>query len=137
MIRFIRARLVYTWGGLHRYFGNLNSMRSEHSAAVRCFSRAYELDPNFRRARLDRAILLFRELGRLEEAIADFDALLAKNPADGPALFNRALAAQESGRYQDAVNDLQAYLALPEEQPFNEQARRILALLQALIAEDE
>ncbi|MFQ5399439.1 MAG: hypothetical protein ACE5E7_07560 [Anaerolineae bacterium] len=133
MIRFLWAWLVYNWGGLHRYFGIKNNLRREHEAAVHYFGHAYRMDPTFRRARLERGILLWRELGRLEEAQADFDALLAEDPAYGPALLNRALVAQESGRYRDALRDLEAYLALPEKEPYWAEASRTAALLRALL----
>ena len=96
MLRFLWAYLVYTWGGLHRYFGNQNAMRSEHEAAVRYFTKAYEIDPTFLRVRLERGVLLFRELGRTDEALADFDALVEEDPIyAAPALFNRAMLAQQ------------------------------------------
>lgn len=135
-MRFIRAYLVYTWGGLHRLFGNMNNLRREHETAVRYFSRAYEIDPSFRRVRLERGTLLWRELGRSEEALADFNALLAEDPAYGPALFSRALVAQEHGRYQDALDDLDTYLALPEPEPYWEEAARTASLLRELMAEN-
>jgi tetratricopeptide (TPR) repeat protein len=134
MLRFIYAWLVYTWGGLHRYFGNQNSMRSEHERAVHYFTRAYEIDPDFRQARLARAILYFRELGRSQEALADFNALLADDPTYAEALLNRAMLAQEHGRYQDALDDLQAYLQLAPDQHLIE-VQRMAATLQALLDE--
>lgn len=135
MLRYIRAYLVYTWGGLHRYFGNMNHLRSEHETAVRYFNRAYEIDPTFRRVRLERATLLWRELARSDEALADFNELLAEDPDYGPALFGRALVLQEYGRYQEALTDLDAYLALPDPQPYWDEARRTAALLRELLAE--
>ncbi len=134
MLRFLWAYLVYTWGGLHRYFGNKNSMRSEHEAAVRYFSKAYDIDPTFQRVRLERGVLLFRELGRTEEALADFDALLAEDPDYAPALFNRALLAQQNGRYQDALNDLEAYQALNPAQ-YQKETTHLITLLHALLDE--
>ena len=136
MLRFVRAWLIYTWGGLHRYFGNQNKMRSEHEAAVRYFTRAYKIDPTWRQARLERGILLYRELQRLDEALVDFDALLADDPAYGPALFNRAMLAQEAGRYQDALDDLEAYLRLPGEE-YQAEATRIATFLRQLIEEKD
>ena len=133
-MRFVRAWLIYTWGGLHRYFGNQNKMRSEHEAAVRYFTRAYKIDPTWRRARLERGILLYRELQRLDEALVDFDALLANDPAYGPALFNRAMLAQEAGRYQDALDDIEAYLHLPGEE-YQAEATRIATFLRQLVEE--
>jgi tetratricopeptide (TPR) repeat protein len=132
MLRFLWAYLVYTWGGLHRYFGNQNSLRSEHEAAVRYFSKAYAIDPTFRRVRLERGVLLFRELGRMEEALADFDALLAEDPTYAPALFNRALLAQQNGRYHDALADLKAYTALSPNE-YQKETSYLISLLQDLI----
>jgi len=136
MFPFIRAWLIYTWGGLHRYFGNQNNMRSEHEAAVRYFTRAYRIDPTFRRARLERGILLYRELQRLDEALVDFDALLADDPTYGPALFNRAMLAQEAGRYQSALDDIEAYLQLPAEE-YRAEATRIATFLRQLLEEKD
>lgn len=133
MLRFIWAYLVYTWGGLHRYFGNMNNLRREHETAVRYFTRAYNIDPTFHRVRLERATLLWRELSRPDEALADFNGLLEEMPDYGPALFGRALVLQEHGRYQDALDDLDAYLALPEPEPYWDEARRTAALLRELL----
>ncbi|MCA9971246.1 MAG: tetratricopeptide repeat protein [Anaerolineales bacterium] len=135
MIRTVWAWLLFTWGGLHRYFGNLNSMRREHEAAVRYFSRAYAVDPTFYQARLARAVLLWRELGRLDEAQADLDAILAVAPAYAPALLNRAMVAQEDGRFQDAQTDLEAYLRLPDAD-YQDEAQRLLAALRDINAPD-
>lgn len=134
MLRFLWAYLVYTWGGLHRYFGNQNSMRSEHEAAVRYFSKAYEIDPTFQRVRLERGVLLFRELGRMEEAQADFDALLEEDPEYAPALFNRAMLAQQNGRYPDALADLEAYQLLAD-QEYRHEAEQLILLLRTLLSD--
>lgn len=136
MIRFVRAWLWYTWGGLHRYFGNKHSLRSEHEAAVRYFSRAFEIDSSFRRVRLERAVLLWRELGREAEAVTEFDHLLTDDPDYAPALLNRAMIAQNEGRYSAALVDLDRYLQLPESETGNyrEEARRTAELLRDLAA---
>jgi tetratricopeptide (TPR) repeat protein len=132
MLRFLLARIYYMWGSLHRNFGNQTSFRREHRSAIRYFSRAYELDPGLRQARLDRGIILWREMGRVEEAIADFDALLEQDPNYGPALLNRAAAQQEAGRYRQALADLDAFLQLPDE---DEEYRRIAQRTRTLIRE--
>jgi tetratricopeptide (TPR) repeat protein len=137
MRRFIWSWLLYTWGGLHRLFGNQNSMKSEHERAVHYFSRAYAVDPRFRNARLQRGILLGRELGRHDEALADFGALLADDPDYGPALLNRALVLQELGRYREALADLDAYLNLPDKEEHWDHANRIAALLRDIVAEQD
>lgn len=135
MLRFLWAYLVYTWGGLHRLFGNKNSMRSEHEAAVRYFNKAYEIDPTFQRVRLERGILLYRELGRYEEALADFNALLADESGyEQEALFNRALLRQHQAQYQESLTDLNAFLELPPNAYYQE-AKRIRDMLQAMLNE--
>lgn len=133
MLRFLWAYLVYTWGGLHRYFGNQNAMRSEHEAAVRYFTKAYEIDPTFLRVRLERGVLLFRELGRTDEALADFNALVEEDPIyAAPALFNRAMLAQQNGRYQDALHDLEAYMALSP-RDYLQETQHLMDVLRSLV----
>ncbi len=136
MWRIIWARILYMWGSLHRNFGNRSSFNREHQQAVRRFSQAYEMDPDLREARLDRGILLYRELGLLDEAKADFDALLDDDPAYGPALLNRAMLAQERGHYALALADLDAYLALPQEDDeYWPMASRTAAVLREIVAD--
>ncbi|HUS95041.1 MAG TPA: hypothetical protein VMZ24_07705 [Patescibacteria group bacterium] len=138
MWRVIWARILYMWGSLHRNFGNRSSFNREHQHAVRRFSQAYEIDPELREARLDRGILLYRELGLLDEAKADFDALLEDDPAYGPALLNRALLLQERGQYALALADLDAYLLLPgEEDEYMLLANRTAAILRDVVADLE
>ena len=136
MLRIIWARILYMWGSLHRNFGNRSNFRREHHHAVRRFSQAYELDPGLREARLDRGIILYRELGLIDEAKADFDALLEDDPAYGPALLNRAMIAQERGHYRLSLADLDAYLALPkEDDEYWRIADRTASLLRELVAD--
>ena len=115
LFRLLLARTLYMWGSLHRNFGNKSNFQREHRSAVHRFSQAFRIDPSLRRARLDRGILLYREMGRPDEALADFDALLAEDPEYGPALLNRAMISQERGRYASALADLEAFLELPEQ----------------------
>lgn len=138
MFRFIRSWLIYTWGGLHRYFGNQNRMRSEHEHAVRYFARAYAIDPNFWQARVARAVLLYRELERPQDAVDEFDAILADDPECGPALFNRAMAMQKLGRFQDSLTDFEAYLQLEAQEPSDkDDAARMVPLLRDLLLDDD
>ena len=133
--RLLLARIYYLWGSLHRNFGNQNGFRREQEAAVKRFSQAYALDPNLREARLDRGILYWREMGQIEAALADFNALLEKDPAYGPALLNRGMVAYESGRYADALADMEAYLQLPKEDgEYWLIAERTAGLLRELVA---
>ena len=85
-----------------------------------------------------RAVLLWRELDRPEEAIEEFNALLADDPHCGPALFNRAMARQKLGHFQKSLTDFEAYLQLPEQQQYDQaDAVRMVHLLRDLLAGDE
>ncbi len=138
MLRAVWAYVLYTWGGLHRLFGNANNLRREHERAVHYFTRAYAVNPKMRQARLARGIILWRELGRVDEALADFDALVETDPADGEALFNRALARQESGRYALALKDLNAYLELPRDDAYyHDLAVRLHRLLSEMVSDTD
>jgi tetratricopeptide (TPR) repeat protein len=136
MWRTIKAYLLYTWGGLHRYFGNQNSLTREHRRAVYYFTRAYETNPAMEQALLARAILLGREMEEPEAALADFDELLQKNPDNALALFNRALIYQQRGNYPEALADINAYLRLPANDPYRETARHMQHLLVGLLDEN-
>lgn len=127
------AYLLYTWGGLHRYFGNQNNVPREHERAIHYFSRAYQVNPQMLQARLARGVILWRELGRVQEAIADFDALLEQDPAYGEALLNRALARQEIGEYALALADLEVYLQLPGGDNYRDLALRMQHTLREVV----
>ena len=83
MVRYLWAYMLYLWGGTRRHIGIRNSNRGEHMAAARAFGRALAVNPRFRPARLARGIVLWRELNQFDEAIADFDTLLAADAQDG------------------------------------------------------
>ena len=136
MLRFLWAYLVYTWGGLHRLFGNRNSMRSEHEAAVRYFTKAYNIDPTFHRVRLERGILLYRELSRYDEALADFNFLLEVNSDySSQALLNRALLYQQQSLFEASLADLNTFLALPPDEYYQE-AFRMRGILHEMLSGD-
>lgn len=133
MWRVIKATLLYTWGGLHRYFGNHNNMPGEYARAVHYFTRAYEANPAMKEARLARAVLLWREMERTEDALVDFDALIAADPGYSAALLNRALIYQQTGDYGRALDDLQQYLALQVDDEYRDLAERMEPLLRDLV----
>lgn len=137
MWRTIKAYLLYTWGGLHRYFGNQNNLLKEHRRAAHYFTRAYETDPAMQQALLARAVLLGREMDQPEAAIADFETLLAEDPTYGPALFNRALVYQQLGKYSLALADVDAYLRLPQRDSYRQTALAMRRLLESVVEEGE
>lgn len=111
MLRFWLSYFIYLWGGTRRFIGSRNNVRGEFEAAVRSFALAYRIDPSFKRAQLDRAILLWRELGESKEALKLLDKLLHEEPTYTDALFNRANIYQELWYLQPAIDDLEKYLA--------------------------
>lgn len=108
-------------------------MRSEHERAIHYFERAYTVDPTFVMARVHRGILLSRELGRHEEALAEFDKVLHEDPRHEEALFNRSLVLQSNGRFAEALTDLEAYLALTGGSGRHIEAQRLANALRALV----
>ena len=108
-------------------------MRSEHELAVRYFSKALAVAPDFQQARLARGVLLGRELGRFDEALADFNHVLQDDPESGEALLNRGLVLQQNGRYADALTDLEAYLALPDSDSHRGETQRIVQILREIV----
>ena len=133
MLSTVWAYLVYTWGGLHRYFGNQSHIRSEHETAVSYFARAYTIAPDYRQARLARGVLLSRELGRYDEALAEFNWLLARDGADGEAILNRAMLYQQIGDFEAALVDFEAYAA--QGGVHVDEAERTAVILRELLAE--
>ncbi len=102
------------WGSLHRNFGNRRGFSREHHSAVKRFGQAYDLDPNLREAKLDRAIILYREMGQFDAALVDLNALLEDDPKYGPALLNRAMLSLVLGGYVESLSDLCPFLVLPD-----------------------
>ena len=136
MLRYLWAYLVYIWGSTRRHIGIRHANQEEYQAAAKVYARAYRIDPRLKQARLERAILLWRELDQGEEAIAELDDMLADNPADGQARFNRALAYQQSGRYHAALADIEQYLQLTEtDEGYWDAAMRLQVLLSDLVGE--
>ena len=136
MVGKIVARIYYMWGSLHRNFGNRSSFVREHQSAVQRFSQAFQMDPSMKKARLDRGILYYREMGLLDDALEDFNALLEEDPDYSPALLNRAMVYQEQGRYKESLDDLEKYIDLPvEDEEYHQIATRTAVLLREIVSE--
>lgn len=101
------------WASILYALGSVCRTAGAYSLAARLMGRAYAAAP-LRDARRDRAILLWRELGREREAVEELTALLTTDPGDAAALLNRALAHFELGAYRPALDDLEAWLEHPQ-----------------------
>jgi tetratricopeptide (TPR) repeat protein len=129
MLRFWLSYTTYWWGIVHRYIGTTHNVPSEFRRAANAFGRAYAIDPTFTRAKLDRAILLSRELGELEPAMQLLDELITPaTPHTQLALFNRALIHQQRWDLAACEADLTRYLEMGEQEgTYWETAVRLLA----------
>jgi tetratricopeptide (TPR) repeat protein len=70
-------------------------------------NKALELDPG-EPAFLDSRGFLYLKLGRYADAVADYDAALAKNPKLAPTLYGRGLAKEKLGDEVGAAADIAA-----------------------------
>ncbi len=75
---------------------------------------ALEKDPDLISARLSRG-RAWRELGRLDEALEDFDVAVSRAPAEPEGYAERALVRQRQGLFNDAEQDLETALRLAPE----------------------
>lgn len=135
MLKFLWSWALYTWGGLHRYFGHVNVMPSEHERAIHYFERAYQVDPSFTAARLQKGVLLSREFGRHDEALHIFDAILDQEPENTAVLLNKGLALQANGRYREALTTLESYLAQAPSDSYRDETIRLVRSLHDLVQE--
>ena len=82
----------------------------EPGAALACFERARQLGADDAELLVNRGIAL-HDLGRIDYAIASYDAALAKNPHYALARFHRALAHLITHRFELAWDDYESRLA--------------------------
>lgn len=133
--RRVLARFYHLRGATHRHWGNVNTDRAEHGLAVDDFTRAVELDPSYAEAYFSRGVLYWRELRNAYRAIRDMTRVLELAPQWTEALFNRAMAYQIRGDHEQAIADLQEYLAKGRNPFWRDSAERQLLLLRELVAE--
>lgn len=69
------------------------------------------------------------QIRKYDEAIKDFNRALEKKPAYSEALFNKALAEDRAGRYQDARQSWQQFINLSTDEKWKDEAKRRLSTL--------
>jgi len=82
-------------------FANLLGELGAHDQALALYGRALAADPGFRDARYNRALLL-QKLGRLAEALADFEAIGAAGAADAKVDSARGGVLVQLKRFDEA-----------------------------------
>ena len=113
MLRYLLSVFVFAFGGLLRMIGISTGAKRMLHGAIRLFGWAAALSTKQREARLALATLRYRELGQLELALADLDALLLEDASYAAARLNRVLVLQELGRYAEALADADHYVNSP------------------------
>jgi tetratricopeptide (TPR) repeat protein len=134
LFRRVRA-LILLWGGrVYRHYGIVGNSARFFRTATRYYSRALAVNPSLEEAYLERGAILWRELDRVEEAVADFSTALTLRPGWPEALFYRGLAYEQQGRHASAMQDLAAYL-VSEDEEWQEHAKRQLTLIRKMMTE--
>ena len=105
--------------------------RGNLDGALQSFNNATAAAPWYRPARLNRAAA-YHQLGRLTEALAELDQLLAEDHDDASALVNRGLVHIQRSDLEAASQDLQDAIAID---PDNGKALEGLAIV-ALLRDD-
>lgn len=91
---------------LHANLGLALRMQGDHAAAAAALMRAFDLGGATSQLRLDCAQSL-QELGELDAATAQYDAVLAEQPNHARALAARSGVHLAQGRVDAAINDAQ------------------------------
>lgn len=133
-----RLRAFYfLWRGrVYRHYGIVRGDGLQFVLAVERYERALSLNPLLEAAYLERGAILWRELDRADEAVADLSAALVLRPGWPEALFYRGLAYQAAGNYRAAMQDLTAYLA-SDDRSWRDHAVYQLDQIQGLLGAEE
>jgi len=116
--------------------GRADLMEGDYSSAVTALEHAHRNAPQSANIQKDLAAAYFlraevlkrpEDYGRSVELLGQ---VLAENPSDGIALFNRAITSERLLLYHQAVEDWRGYLQLDGNSPWANEARTRLAELE-------
>ena len=117
--------------------GRADLLDGNYDSAIDSLQRAIDLRPDVLSSKIDLASALYQrgatnadreiDCGR---AIDYLGQVLAKNPNEPTALFNRAIAEEKLHLYDPAIADWQHYLELEPSGAWAEEARRRLEIVQ-------
>ena len=96
--------------------GKRATLKGDLDRAVRDFSEAIRIDPEYPDSYLERGQTLFK-LGEIERAIADYSAALVRDPQQGAALRARGMAYLYNSKADLALADLSKTIELAERNP--------------------
>jgi tetratricopeptide (TPR) repeat protein len=96
--------------------GKRATLKGDLDRAVRDFSEAIRVDPEYPDSYLERGQTLFK-LGEIERAITDYSAALVRDPQQGAALRARGMAYLYNSKADLALADLSKTIELAERNP--------------------
>ncbi len=91
--------------------GYAHNKAKRYQEAVKAYSQAIALDPNYVKAYVNRGIA-YRNLREYQKAIADYDQAIALNLKDASAYHNRGYAYVDLREYQKAIADYDQAITL-------------------------
>jgi len=109
----------------YTFWGNAAMRARKLDRALECFRKAVELDPSAQSARANLGVTLIG-LRRAEDALAEFQELLARYPEHARAHFHVGALQVQLGDLPDAREHLTRFLALAPDDPLAGRARRML-----------
>jgi CHAT domain-containing protein/cytochrome c-type biogenesis protein CcmH/NrfG len=118
-------------------------LEGKYDAAVESLQRALELQPHSPDVMFELATAHFQRAqseDRQEDYAAAYELLsdvLAQQPENAPALFNRAIVAEHQFLYQQALDDWEHYLKLDSTSQWAEEARNRADAVRAKLKEHE
>lgn len=95
------ATAAVNWADLHCQLGTVHLQRGRRVEARRAFDRALTLNPRYRAAAVERALLDARE-GRIGEAMETLRALVSDGTVHEPRAFEQGLGALGEAEFEDA-----------------------------------
>jgi CHAT domain-containing protein len=118
-------------------------LRWRYNEALKALNAALAVHPDDPNLLLDKATALF-EKGSKNDDQRDYGAaidvlgqLLARNPDNSSALFNRAILAGKVGAYRQAADDWEHYLRLRPNDEWTQEARRRLQEIRKKISQHD
>lgn len=91
--------------------GNYYNKQGKPELALRYFSKAISLQPDYKEALINRSDI-YRQQGKIDSAIADCDHVLQFEKDFSGAYMNRGIALCIAGRFDSAMNDFNTVLRM-------------------------
>ena len=97
--------------------------------AILEFTKAIDLDPDYREAYSERAYAYYQK-GEYDKALSDSNKIIELNPEDPFAYFNRGIAYKALGKKAEALADFEKCIELSPNSPYAQSAKQELEELQ-------